>query len=142
MLTPSHPPSHPPTQEAEARKLPAPGGAFEPGCGPLGGGKKAAAASEGVYALDLACQAAELEVMVLGVRNMVPMLGLPIVSPAVEAELTGVLPILRSMKLSAVTKHSSHPSGTNANFKARFALRGRKRSLSTSFAYGSCSLRR
>lgn len=63
--------------------------------------------------------------MVLGVRNMVPMLGLPVVAPAVEAELTGVLPILRSQRLVATTKHSGHPSGTNANFKAR---RGKRKS--------------
>lgn len=34
-------------------------GNYDPGCGPLGGGKKAAAAGPGVYQLDLECQAAE-----------------------------------------------------------------------------------
>lgn len=55
--------------------------------------------------------------MFLGVRNMIPMLGLPIVAPAVEADLTGVLPILRSQRLVAQTKHSGTPSGSNANYK-------------------------
>ena len=69
-------------------------------------------------------QPAELEVLVLGVRMMKPMLGLPVVSPSVEFELTGVLPLVNGQTVVR-SKNSGRPTGTNANFKGELlALQG------------------
>ena len=103
-------------QLAEAKKLPPIDSTFEPACAPLLGGKAAGKSSLGVYGIQLDCMPVEMEVMLLGVRGLLPLMGLPIVAPAVEVELTGVLPVLRSRRVTATSKHSSRPNGPNANY--------------------------
>lgn len=54
-------------QDIEDRKTPAAAGSFEPGCG--GGGKKAAAASPGVFQLELDTQASEARTHTTDIRT-------------------------------------------------------------------------
>ena len=98
-----------------AKKAVAPS-TYAPPCAPLTGGKKAGEGAPGIHGMSVETQPAELEVLLLGVRGMAPMLGLPLVSPAVEFELSGVLPVVGG-KLTARSKHSGRPTGTNANFR-------------------------
>ncbi len=92
-------------------------------CAPMIG-RHAGDGTSGIHGMTVETQPAELEIMVLGVRGMAPLLGLPLVSPAVEFELTGVLPVIGG-KLVGRTKHSSRPTGTNANFRGEtLKLRG------------------
>jgi hypothetical protein len=89
---------------------------YAPPCAPLAGGKHAGDGAADIHGMSVATQPAELEILVMGVRNMAPLLGLPLVSPAVEFELSGVLPLVKGNTL-ARTKHSGRPTGTNANFR-------------------------
>jgi hypothetical protein len=89
---------------------------YAPPCAPLTGGKHAGDGAADIHGMAVPTQPAEIELLVLGVRNMAPLLGLPLVSPAVEFELSGVLPLVNG-KTVARTKHSGRPTGTNANFR-------------------------
>jgi hypothetical protein len=97
---------------------------YDPPCAPI----LARHAGDGAVNIhgitNMPSQPAELEVLVLGVRMMKPMLGLPVVSPSVEFELTGVLPLVKGITV-ARSKNSGRPTGTNANFKGELlALQG------------------
>jgi hypothetical protein len=118
---------------AEARKLPVVPSNYEPGCAPLAS-RTAGEGPPTVKAVTLRTQPAELQVMLLGVRGLKPLHGLPVTSPAVEFELTGVLPIrakgstgrVDHSSLIARSVHSSRPTGANANYRGEvMCLRGK-----------------
>ena len=90
---------------------------YAPPCAPLTGGKHAGDGAPDIKAImNVETQPAEIEILLLGVRNMAPLLGLPLVAPAVEFELMGVLPLVNG-KTVARSKHSSRPTGSNANHR-------------------------
>ena len=112
-------------REAMARKelgkKPVVPSTYQPSCAPLAGRHAGDGAPDihGVGNIDT--QPAELDILVLGVRCMKPMLGLPVVSPAVEFELNGVLPVINGKTL-ARTKHSGRPTGPNANYRGELLV--------------------
>jgi len=118
----------------EAAKPPVVPSNYAPGCVPLTS-RHAGEGHPTIKAVTLRTQPAELQVLLLGVRDLKPLYGLPIASPAVEFELTGVLPIRQlnstaprvdHSSLIGRSIHSSRPSGSNANYRGQvMCLRGR-----------------
>ena len=104
------------TKRKEAIKPPVTDSSYDPPCAPILGRSIGEGAPNIHGITNLPAQPAEYQVLCLGVRSMKPMLGLPIVSPGLEFELTGVLPLVNGETVVR-SKHSGRPTGANANFK-------------------------
>jgi hypothetical protein len=73
----------------------------------------------------------EVQVLLLGCRGMDAFRGLPVMNPCIEVELTGALPLFPGSPFTTQrSKHSSSPSGSNANYGGQMLrLRGRVHAL-------------